>query len=170
MSQTNSTGRCARKGIEVITPRRGSDDPGALVDRFVNGSSLLLGAVASGRGSTSPADALQAVVIEKLPFEVPTELRRRREQRLKERGIDAFGRYGLGKMLLNLKQMVGRLIRTEDDIGVVIVVEGRPRPWLFSATVDALPPGCEVRVARSTELLDLLREVGLEPLPESQEE
>ena len=51
----------------------------------------------SGRGSTSPATTLQAVVIEKLPFEVPTELRRRRERRLEERGIDAFERYTLGQ-------------------------------------------------------------------------
>ena len=163
-------GPLREEGIEVITPRRGSDDPGALVERFVNGSSVLLGARRFWQGIDIPGDALQAVVIEKLPFEVPTELRKRREQRLKERGIDAFGRYGLGKMLLNLKQMAGRLIRTEEDIGVVIVVEGRPDRGYFRRLSDALPPGCEVRVARSTELLDLLREVGIEPLSGSEPE
>jgi len=152
------------EGIDVITPRRASDDPKALVTRFVNGAGVLLGARRFWQGIDIPGDALQAVVIEKLPFEVPTELRRRREQRLKERGIDAFGRYGLGKMLLNLKQMAGRLIRTEDDRGVVIVVEGRPDRRYFRRLSDALPDGCEVQVTRSADLLDRLREVGIEPI------
>lgn len=152
------------EGIDVITPRRASDDPSALVTRFVNGSGVLLGARRFWQGIDIPGDALQAVVIEKLPFEVPTELRRRREQRLKERGIDAFNRYGLGKMLLNLKQMSGRLIRTEEDRGVVILVEGRPDRRYFRRLADALPAGCEVHVTRSADLLDKLREVGIEPL------
>ncbi len=154
------------EGIDVITPRRGNDDPSALVTRFVNGSGVLLGARRFWQGIDIPGDALQAVVIEKLPFEVPTELRKRREARLKERGIDAFNRYGLGKMLLNLKQMSGRLIRTEEDRGVVILVEGRPDRRYFPRLNDALPPGCEVRVVRSTELLDVITEVGITPIPE----
>ena len=92
----------------------------------------------SGRASTSRRPALQAVVIEKLPFEVPTELRRRREARIKRAGHDAFERYALGKMLLNLKQMAGRLIRSEDDRGIVVIVECGRR----SATSGGSPRRC----------------------------
>jgi ATP-dependent DNA helicase DinG len=154
------------EGIDVITPRRGNDDPSALVTRFVNGAGVLLGARRFWQGIDIPGDALQAVVIEKLPFEVPTELRKRREARLKERGIDAFNRYGLGKMLLNLKQMSGRLIRTEEDRGIVILVEGRPDRRYFSRLNDALPEGSQVSVVRSTELLEVLLQVGITPIPE----
>ena len=92
---------------------------------------ILLGARTFWQGLDIPGPALQAVVIEKLPFEVPTELRKRREARIKQAGHDAFERYTLGKMLLNLKQMTGRLIRTEEDRGIVVIVEGRTRPPLL---------------------------------------
>jgi len=150
-------------GIEVWMPRRATDDPGALVDRFrrAGGGGVLLGSRTFWQGIDVPGPALEAVVIEKLPFEVPTELRRRREARVRDAGGDAFERYTLGKMLLNLKQMVGRLIRSEDDRGVVVVVDPRrDRPY-FERLSAALPPGCGFQVASRAELPSVLAELGL---------
>lgn len=153
------------EGFDVLLPRRATDDPSALVERFsrAGGGGALLGARTFWQGLDIPGPALQAVVIEKLPFEVPTELRKRRENRLRQMGEDAFERYTLGKMLLNLKQMTGRLIRTEDDRGLVVIVEGRTDRRYFGRLGDALPPGCDVRVAAPGELAGLLREVGVDP-------
>jgi ATP-dependent DNA helicase DinG len=148
-------------GIEVLAPRRASDDPSALVERFRQGGAVLLGARKFWQGLDLPGDQLQAVVIEKLPFEVPTELRRRRELRLKRAGIDAFERFALGKMLLNLKQMVGRLIRSENDRGLVVLVESRPEKRYFRRLGDALPPGSRVVLAEPEDLEALLAEVGI---------
>jgi ATP-dependent DNA helicase DinG len=153
--------RLRHDGLDVIAPRRGSDDPGALVTRFVNGAGVLLGARRFWQGIDIPGDALQAVVIEKLPFEVPTELRRRREQRLAEDGVSAFERVSLGRMLLNLKQMIGRLIRTEDDRGIVVIVEGRSDRAYFRRLREALPPGCDVVVTQFARLGEMLEEVGI---------
>ncbi|MBM4384394.1 MAG: hypothetical protein FJ091_13640 [Deltaproteobacteria bacterium] len=153
--------RLKEDGLEVIAPRRDGDDPTALITRFANGGSVLLGARRFWQGIDIPGDALQAVVIEKLPFEVPTELRKRREQRLFERGISPFERATLGKMLLHLKQMVGRLIRTEHDRGIVVIVEGRTDKNYFRRLGEALPEGCSVRVARFAELPSVLEEVGI---------
>jgi ATP-dependent DNA helicase DinG len=154
--------RLRGEGIEVITPRRASDDPSALVTRFVSGGSVLLGARRFWQGIDIQGDSLQAVVIEKLPFEVPTELRRRREARLAEHGVSSFERLSLGRMLLNLKQMVGRLIRSEDDRGIVVIVEGRSEKGYFKRLGEALPRGSEVVVAGASELGRLLAEVGIE--------
>jgi ATP-dependent DNA helicase DinG len=148
-------------GIEVLLPRRASDDPHALVERFRAGGAVLLGARRFWQGLDLPGRSLEAVVIEKLPFEVPTELRKRREERLRERGEDAFGRYTLGKMLLHLKQMCGRLIRTELDRGVVVIVDARPRMRYFQRLGESLPPGVGVRVVRREELPAVLAEVGI---------
>ena len=76
--------RLRGEGFDVLTPRRASDDPAALVERFARagGGSVLLGARTFWQGLDIPGPALQAVVIEKLPFEVPTELRKRRAARL----------------------------------------------------------------------------------------
>ena len=67
----------------------------------------------------------------------------------------------LGKMLLHLKQMVGRLIRTEEDRGIVVIVEGRTEKGYFRRLSEALPAGCSVRVARFAELPSILEEVGI---------
>jgi ATP-dependent DNA helicase DinG len=159
--------RLREEGIDVLLPRRASDDPRALVTRFENGAAVLLGSRRFWQGVDIPGDRLQAVVIEKLPFEVPTELRRRRELRLRQLGIDAFGRYALGHMLLNLKQMVGRLIRSEEDRGLVVIVEGRTDKSYFRRLREAIPgPGGVVRAHRA-DLAALLAEVGIRTAPEA---
>jgi Rad3-related DNA helicase len=99
------------------------------------------------------------VIIEKLPFEVPTELRRRREARVRADGDNAFERYTVGKMLLNLKQMTGRLIRSEEDRGIVAIVEARPDRRYFQRLTEALPEGCVVHVRAAEELADVISEV-----------
>jgi Rad3-related DNA helicase len=154
-------GRLRPDGIEVLLPRRAFDDPAALVERFRRGSAVLLGARTFWQGLDIPGADLQAVVIEKLPFDVPSELRRRREARLRSAGVDPFERYALGKMLLHLKQMVGRLVRTEEDRGLVAIVEGRPDRRYFRRLRDALPPGSQVRVATRADLDALLAEIGI---------
>jgi ATP-dependent DNA helicase DinG len=155
--------RLRGEGYDILSPRRATDDPAALVERFsrVGSGGVLLGARTFWQGLDIAGDALQAVAIEKLPFEVPTELRKRREALIKARGGDAFGRYTLGKMLLNLKQMAGRLIRTEDDRGIVVIVEGRTDKRYFKRLSEALPPGSRVAEATLADLASLLAEVGI---------
>jgi ATP-dependent DNA helicase DinG len=150
-------------GFDLLMPRRATDDPAALVDRFrrAGAGCVLLGARTFWQGLDIPGDALQAVVIEKLPFEVPTELRRRREARLRGQGDDAFERYTLGVMLLNLKQMVGRLIRSERDRGVVVIVDPRPDRAYFERLDEALPRGCRVRLVDRSDLPAILAEAGV---------
>ena len=149
----------------MLAPRRASDDPSALVERFRAAAAPCCSVRARFWQGTRHARAttLQAVVIEKLPFEVPTELRRRRELRLKRAGIDAFERFALGKMLLNLKQMVGPPDpqrggpRHRRD-------RRRPRPEkrYFRRLGDALPPGSRVVLAEPEDLVALLAEVGID--------
>lgn len=151
------------EGFEILAPRRASDDPSALVERFcrARGGAVLLGARTFWQGLDIPGSDLQAVVIEKLPFEVPTELRRRREAKIREAGADPFMRFALGKMLLHLKQMSGRLIRSEDDRGLVVVVEGRTDRRYFRQLARALPQGVQIRVGRRGFLSEMLAELGL---------
>jgi Rad3-related DNA helicase len=64
-------------------------------------------------------------------------------------------------MLLNLKQMVGRLIRTEEDRGIVVIVEGRTDKGYFRQLGQALPSGSRVSVATAGDLARILSEVGI---------
>ena len=142
------------EGIEVLLPRRSGDDPGALVDRFrkAKGGAVLLGARRFWQGIDVRGDDLQAVVIEKLPFDVPTELRRRRDDRLRAAGEDPFSRASLGRMLLHLKQMSGRLIRSETDRGLVVIVDARHDRGYFRRLTDAFPEGIKIEVVAREEL------------------
>ena len=153
----------AGEGIEILLPRRAGDDPGALVERFQKapGGAVLLGARRFWQGIDVRGEGLQAVVIEKLPFDVPTELRRRRDTRLREAGGDPFTRASLGRMLLNLKQMVGRLIRSETDRGIVVIVDARHDRGYFRRLPDALPEGTKIQIAPREDLPQIVAELGL---------
>ena len=76
-------------------------------------------------------------------------------------GENAFRRYRLGKMLLNLKQMTGRLIRGEDDRGIVVIVEARTDRNYFRELDAAFPEGAEVQVVDPDDLPGLVAELGL---------
>ena len=153
----------AGEGIEILLPRRAGDDPGALVERFrkARGGAVLLGARRFWQGIDIRGDDLQAVVIEKLPFDVPTELRRRRDSRLRAAGEDPFMRSSLGRMLLHLKQMTGRLIRSETDRGIVVIVDARLDRGYFRRLPDALPPGMKVEIVAKEDLPRIVAELGL---------
>ena len=64
-------------------------------------------------------------------------------------------------MLLHLKQMSGRLIRSEEDRGIVVIVEPRIEKGYFRRLREALPPGVPIVPARLASLPDLMREVGI---------
>ena len=73
-----------------------------------------------------PGRALRALVLNKLPFKVPSEpLTAARLERLAEEGEDGFMDYLLPHAALKLKQGFGRLIRSRRDVGVVVLLDSR---------------------------------------------
>jgi ATP-dependent DNA helicase DinG len=77
-------------------------------------------------GVDVPGAALRLVVIDRLPFPVPTDpLVRARGEALAERGISAFSGDSLPRAALILKQGFGRLLRRRDDLGVVAILDRR---------------------------------------------
>jgi ATP-dependent DNA helicase DinG len=132
-------------GISIVAPSAGSADPHDLVRTFTEAdNAVLLGARAFWQGVDIAGDACQAVVIEKLPFDVPGDpLIQRRGALVEREGGNSFMDYMLPRMLLRLKQMMGRLIRTPNDRGVVIIVEPRCDRRYFEKLSDAVPPGAQ---------------------------
>ena len=98
-----------------------------LLDTFkAREDSVLFASASFWEGVDVPGSALRLVVIDKLPFEVPTDpLVQARCERLKQRGESAFMRYLVPSAALSLKQGFGRLIRTRTDRGVVAVLDSR---------------------------------------------
>jgi ATP-dependent DNA helicase DinG len=99
----------------------------ALLRRFrAAENAILLGTDSFWEGVDVPGRALRALILNKLPFKVPSEpLTAARLERLAEEGLDGFSHYLLPHAALKLKQGFGRLIRTRTDVGVVVLLDSR---------------------------------------------
>ena len=97
-----------------------------LEDFRADGNGVLLGTASFWEGVDVKGEALRLVIIEKLPFASPEDpLVRARIEHLTASGGNAFRDYQLPEAALALKQGAGRLIRSEDDYGVVVVCDPR---------------------------------------------
>ncbi len=98
-----------------------------LLEEFrADGNGVLLGTASFWEGVDVKGEALRLVIIEKLPFASPEDpLVRARIEHLTASGGNAFRDYQLPEAALALKQGAGRLIRSEEDYGVVVVCDPR---------------------------------------------
>ncbi|MHB8489810.1 MAG: helicase C-terminal domain-containing protein [Candidatus Dormibacteria bacterium] len=99
---------------------------------------VLLATSSFWEGVDIPGDRLRCVVIDKLPFPVPTDpLVRARSERLR----DPFGEYILPVAVIRLRQGFGRLIRSATDRGAVVLCDPRLRTRQYGlGFLRALPP------------------------------
>jgi ATP-dependent DNA helicase DinG len=126
-----------------------------LLDRFRDHGDAVLFATASfWEGVDVPGAALRLVIIDKLPFEVPSDpIVAARCRRIDEEGESSFIRYLVPAAALSLKQGFGRLIRTTQDRGVVAILDSRIRTKGYGKVfVRSLPP------ARQCHSLEEVRE------------
>jgi ATP-dependent DNA helicase DinG len=141
---------------------QGSMPKRALIERFREGDSLggrgcvLVASASFWEGIDVPGDALQLVVIDKLPFPPPNDpLAEARAKMLESQGRSAFNDYFLPEAAVALKQGAGRLIRRETDQGVLVVCDSRLVSMGYGRRlIKALPP--MHRLASEQALMDML--------------
>ena len=106
---------------------QGEDDRHRLLQRFVeHGRGILLGTASFWEGVDVPGDPLRGLIIQKLPFKVPTEpVTAARMEAIQRAGQDGFQEYMLPHAALRLKQGFGRLIRSKSDRGAVVLLDDR---------------------------------------------
>lgn len=110
-----------------------------------DGNGVLLGTASFWEGVDVKGEALRLVIIEKLPFASPDDpLVRARIDHLQATGGNAFRDYQLPEAALALKQGVGRLIRSEEDYGTVVICDprmtGRGYGKVLLAALPAMTP------------------------------
>ena len=135
----------AEEGLTVLA--QGIDGPpGRLVElAAANGNAVLLGTSSMWEGVDLPGDLLRAVVVARLPFNVPTDpLFAARSEEF----TDPFKQYAVPQAVLRFRQGFGRLIRTKNDRGVVVVLDSRMRSRSYGKTfLRSLPPCTQREVA-----------------------
>jgi len=101
----------------------------ALLDRFRKEvSSSLFATFSFWEGVDVPGESLSCVIIDKLPFEVPTDpVIEAKIEKIKNDGGNPFFEFQIPRAVLELKQGIGRLLRTKNDKGVVAILDVRLR-------------------------------------------
>ncbi len=105
-------------------------------------NAVLAGTGTFWEGIDVPGEALRCVVIDKLPFAPPGDpVVTARIRASRERGEDPFLSYQLPEAVLALRQGIGRLLRRQDDYGVVALLDRRVMTRGYGARFrEDLPP------------------------------
>lgn len=106
---------------------QGDAPKSSLLSRFKESKqSILLGTSSFWEGVDVKGDALQLVIIDRIPFMPPDDpIVQARENYLKEKGLNAFVHFQLPEATIAMKQGVGRLIRDVEDRGVLMLCDPR---------------------------------------------
>ncbi|NSN51598.1 DNA polymerase III subunit epsilon, partial [Enterococcus faecalis] len=111
-------------------------------------------------GVDLPGTALQLLIVTRLPFENPKRpLVQAKYAYLEAEGIQPFAQEAVPKAALRLRQALGRLIRSEEDRGALLILDRRLVTAKYGKRlIKAFPKGLSVKEAPMPEILEELKE------------
>jgi ATP-dependent DNA helicase DinG len=136
---------------------QGSASKGQLLKKFRETPNAVLFATSSfWQGVDVRGEQLSCVIIDKLPFAVPTDpIVAARQRSIEDSGGSSFYEYSVPQAIITLKQGLGRLIRSTTDRGVLAILDPRLRTKGYGRTfLQSLPP-CRV-TSRIDDLASIL--------------
>ncbi|WP_455383630.1 helicase C-terminal domain-containing protein [Salinispira pacifica] len=139
----------------ISTFRQGEDERGRLLGRFkTDVASVLFATESFWEGVDAPGEALELVVICRLPFRVPTEpVLVARTEAIQARGGNPFFELSLPDAVVKLRQGFGRLMRRQTDRGVVLITDSRVVKKSYGAVFLQSLPRTRRAVAESASIL-----------------
>jgi len=125
---------------------QGSASKGQLLKRFRETPNAVLFATSSfWQGVDVRGEQLSCVIIDKLPFAVPTDpIVAARQRYIEDSGGSSFHEYSVPQAIIALKQGLGRLIRSTTDRGVLAILDPRLRTKPYGRTFLRSLPQCRV--------------------------
>jgi len=138
---------------DLVTPEldypcflQGSASKGRLLERFRETPNAVLFATSSfWQGVDVRGEQLSCVIIDKLPFAVPTDpIVAARQRYIEVQGGSSFHEYSVPQAIISLKQGLGRLIRSTTDRGVLAILDPRLRTKGYGRLFLQSLPQCRV--------------------------
>jgi ATP-dependent DNA helicase DinG len=132
---------------------QGSAPKNALLDEFrMTPNAVLFGTSSFWQGVDVQGEQLSCVIIDRLPFAVPNDpVVAARINAINSDGGNAFFEYQVPAAVITLKQGFGRLIRSLQDRGVLVLLDKRIRSQRYGKVfLDSLPP-----YKRTTDIADV---------------
>ena len=154
-SQMNDLFERVRSRVDFPLMLQGTAPRSVLLERFKNTPNAVLFATASfWQGVDVPGDQLSCVIVDRLPFAVPSDpIVAARVRALQEEGRNPFNEFQVPEAVLALKQGFGRLIRTKTDRGVLALLDTRIQRMPYGKIfLESLP-----RYRRTNDLEDVSR-------------
>ncbi|MDD5394282.1 MAG: ATP-dependent DNA helicase [Thiothrix sp.] len=138
----NEAAELLQDSIDFPLLIQGELPPRDMIDRFRElGNAVLLGTASFWEGVDVRGEALSCVIIDKLPFAAPNDpVMEARLDSIRQRGGNPFAEYQIPQAVITLKQGVGRLIRDQQDRGVLMICDIRLRTRSYGKIfLDSLP-------------------------------
>jgi ATP-dependent DNA helicase DinG len=154
-SQMNDLFERVRNRVSFPLLLQGTAPRSVLLERFKNTPGAVLFATSSfWQGVDVPGDQLSCVIVDRLPFAVPSDpIVAARVRALQEEGRNPFAEFQVPQAVLALKQGFGRLIRTKTDRGVLALLDSRIERMPYGKIfLESLP-----KYATTHELRDVSR-------------
>ncbi len=154
------------RGEDIQVLAQGTLPKRQLLEQFLSEPrSVLVGSQSFWEGIDVPGDALQCVLIDKLPFPPPNDpLVEARVRRLEADGRNPFADYFVAEAAVSLKQGAGRLIRSETDRGLLVVCDPRMAGMNYGRRLREALPSMGT-VANEAEALAWLASLSAQRLP-----
>jgi len=139
---------------------QGQESRHKLLKRFIEEKNAVLFATASfWEGVDVKGEALRCLIMTRLPFRVPTEpLLEARAEALRESGRDPFHEMDLPMAVIRFRQGFGRLIRSRDDHGAILVFDKRIATKIYGRTFLGSLPATRLMPPPTDKLFEAMKD------------
>jgi ATP-dependent DNA helicase DinG len=157
----STAGLISDEGYTVLSQERGTQRHALLEEFKRDVHSVLFGLDSFWMGVDVPGEALEHVIITKLPFAVPDHpLTEARLELIAQHGGNPFMEFTLPEAILKLRQGVGRLIRGKTDRGMITILDARILTKQYGQAFLRSLPRCPVEVVSQDGVVE---EITLDP-------